>query len=174
MTPGDLYRTCRVSAYRLETLQTYVVANDIERQAAFHAGQPLPPPRDDKTADLRLIRTLRKAGRDLGRVHIVDRPLSDYLRYELAVYGENVAAGEDVGIADRSVHPDLADLTQDFAIFDGETDRPAVILFNYATDGALLGYEHTTDRNTATRCWRQYRRALALSVPLDSFEAACA
>jgi hypothetical protein len=36
MTPGDLYRTCRVSAYRIETLQHYVVPDDEERQRAFH------------------------------------------------------------------------------------------------------------------------------------------
>jgi hypothetical protein len=174
MTPGDLYRTCRVSAYRLETLQHYVVSDDAERQNAFHAGQPLPAPRPDKVADLRLIRSLREKGRKLGRVHIVDQPLSDYIRYELAVYAENVAAGEDIRIADRSLRPELITLTRDFVIFDGETDRPSVILFNYDTDGVLLGYEHTTDQMTAARCWRQYRRALIASEPLGGFLAASA
>ena len=40
-----------------------------------------------------------------------DRPLSAYVRYELAVYAENVAAGEEVRIADRSAHPELGEST---------------------------------------------------------------
>jgi hypothetical protein len=169
MTPADLYRSCRVSAYRLETLQTYAVLSDEERQRAFHAGQPLPPPRQDKVEDLRLITKLRQSGRSVGRIHVVDRPLSDYVRYELAVYPENAAAGEDVRIADRSRHPGLAMLTQDFAIFDGEADQPAVILFDYDTSGRLLGYEHTTDPIVVERCRQQYRLAQSLSEPLNTF-----
>ena len=44
-----------------------------------------------------------------------------YLRYELAAYRENIDAGEEVGIAVRSWHPDLADLTEDFVLFDPGT-----------------------------------------------------
>jgi hypothetical protein len=174
MTPADLYRTCRVSAYRLETLQTYFVPSDEERQRAFHAGHLLPPPRQDKVEDLRLISTLRQAGRIIGRVHVVDRPLSDYVRYELAVYAENAAAGEDVRIADRSRHPELATLTQDFAVFDSETDQPAVILFDYDSSGRLLRYEHTTDPTVVERCRRQYQLAHSLSEPLTTFPATSA
>lgn len=172
MTPADLYRTCRFSACRLETLQQYATSGDEERRRAFRAGEPLPPPGPGKLDDLRLIAQLRKAGRQVGRVHVVDQPLSDYMRYELAVYAENVAAGEDVRIADRSRHPELADLGQDFALFDAETGEPQVILFGYDVDGSLLGYRHATDRPTIARCQRQYRLALARSVPLAEFMAA--
>jgi hypothetical protein len=171
MTPADLYRTCRVSAHRLETLQTYTVPDDIDRLEAFHAGRPLPPPRQSKVEDMQLIKDLRKAARQVGRVHVVDQPLSDYVRYELAVYAENVAAGEDVRIADRSRHEQLSTLTQDFAIFDAETDQAAVILFDYSIDGRLLGYEHTTHRETIAHCWQQYHQALRLSQPVDTFTA---
>jgi hypothetical protein len=169
MTPGDLYRACRVSAYRLETLQHYVVPDDEERQRAFHAGAPLPPPRSSKLNDLRLIADLRRGGRQIGRIHLVDRPLSDYVRYELAVYGENVSAGEDVRIADRAAHAHLAELDTDFAIFDGETDSPNLILFDYAPDGRLRGYTHSTDPGLIRRCQRQYLLALGSSVPLEEF-----
>src|SRR5207245_5369176 len=46
-----------------------------------------------------------KSGRHVGRVHVVDQPLSPYVRYELAVYAENVSAGEDVRIADSLCTP---------------------------------------------------------------------
>jgi hypothetical protein len=166
-TPADLYRTCRVSACRLETLQHYAGADDEDRQQAFRAGQPLPPPRQGKLDDLRLIASLRKAGLDIGRVHVVDRPLSDYVCYELAVYAENVAAGEDVHIADRSRHPELEALTQDFAIFDEKT----VALFDYDDGGQVCGYRITDDVETVRRCRKQYDLACRHSVPLAEFMA---
>jgi hypothetical protein len=172
MTPADLYRTCRISACRLEAQQSYARRGGDERQRAFEAGEPLPPPRQAKLDDLRLISQLRQAGRKVGRVHIVDRPLTPYVRYELAVYAENVAAGEDVRIADRSLHPELSALTTDFAIFDSETQQPAVILFDYDSEGFLLGYRHADDGETAERCREQYRFALSRSLSLSVFTAA--
>lgn len=172
MTPGDLYRTCARSAYRLEVLQNYVVATDQERQAAFLNGEPLPPPRLGKQDDLRLISELRRNGRDVGRVHVVTWPLSDYIRYELAVYAENVDAGEYVRIADATAHHELSALVRDFAIFDVETDSPDVILFNYTSQGHVLGYEHTQDPAIIEQTWRHYRLALERSVPLTEFIAA--
>jgi hypothetical protein len=171
MTPADLYRNCRVSACRLETLQHYTVPADEERQRAFHAGEPLPPPRQGKLDDLRVISDLRQSGRQVGRVHIVDQPPSGYVRYELAVYAENVAAGEDVRIADRSVHPELEALTLDFAIFDAGTADAAVVLFDYDSDGRILGYSIPRDRKTIDRCQEQYSLALARSVSLGDFMA---
>jgi hypothetical protein len=172
MTPADLYRACRVSACRLETLQHYDVPGDEERQRTFHAGEPLPPPRQGKLDDLKLIADLRKAGRQVGRVHVVGQPLSPYVRYELAVYAENVSAGEDVRIADRSLHPELEALAQDFAIFDAETRHAAVVLFDYDAGGLILGYRVADDRETVDRCREQYDLALTRSVALSEFMAA--
>ena len=168
MTPADLYRTCRLSARRLETLQRYDVTGDEGRMRAFLAGEPLPPPGPGKAADLELIAELRDSGRYVGRVHVVDRPLSDYVRYELAVYAENAAAGEDVLIADRSAHPDLSDLAQDFTLFDSET----VILFDYDEDGRVRGYRIAEDRRTVERCVTEYVRAVGGAVALAEFMAA--
>src|SRR5215469_13048784 len=123
-TPADLYRTASEAVWRLETLQHYEVPGDKERQEAFHAGEPLPPPRAAKREDLRFIAALRAAGITVGRIHVVDQPLSPYLRYEIAVYAENAAAGEDVRIADRSLHRELAALGQDFAIADPQGEHP--------------------------------------------------
>ena len=104
-------------------------------------------------------------------MHIIDRPLSDYVRYELAVYAENVDAGEGVRLADRSSHPELAGLMTDFAIFDPSTDSANLILFDYDADGRLLGYEHTQDPDQIRRYWQQYKLALVYSVPLSMFAA---
>jgi hypothetical protein len=169
-TPTNLYHTCRVSARRLETLQDYDVSGDQERMRAFLAGEALPPPGHGKAGDLALIADLRRRGRYLGRVHVVDWPLTDYVRYELAVYAENVAAGEDVLIADRSAHPELEGLAQDFAIFDSET----AILFDYDDDGRVSGYRVVDDRETVERCVAEYGLAAARAVSLAEFMAATA
>jgi hypothetical protein len=172
MTPSDLYHACSVSAYRLETLQHYDVPGDEDRQRAFHAGEPLPPPRQGKQDDLKLIAMLQESGRQVGRIHVVDQPLSPYVRYELAVYAENVSAGEDVRIADRSIHPELETLARDFVIFDAETSDAAVVLFDYDSDGHVRGYRIASDPETVGHCHEQYRLALTRSVPLAEFTAA--
>lgn len=174
MTPADLYRACCISAWRLETMQHYSASGDgdEERQRAFHLGKPLPAPGRGKVADLELISALRVSGRQIGRVHVVDRPLTPYVLYELAVYAENASAGEEVRIADRSLYPELKSLMQDFAIFDAETSNAAVILFDYDHGGLVRGYKTTNDPETVRHCREQYGLALSRSVPLAKFTAA--
>ncbi|WP_207387453.1 DUF6879 family protein, partial [Protofrankia symbiont of Coriaria myrtifolia] len=47
-----------------------------------------------KAAIVQLIRDAVASGKTFGRVHIVENPLSNYVRYELdASYPENLAAG---------------------------------------------------------------------------------
>lgn len=171
MTPADLYRGCSVSAYRLETLQHYDVTGD-ERYRAFASGCPLPPPGPGKAEDLRLIERLTGAGRKVGRVHIIDRPLTDYLRYELAVYAENAAAGEDIRIADRAAHPDLLGLRRDFAVFDAETRHGAAMVFDYNPAGRVAGYRINDHRGVVRRFRELYDLAAGHSVPLAEFVTA--
>jgi hypothetical protein len=171
-TPADLYRDCALSAWRVEALQQYAVPGDEERQRAFLAGEPLPPPRQGKLDSLALISSLHQAGRTVGRVHVVDQPLSDYVRYELTVYAENVAAGEEIRIADRSLYPELGEITGDFAVFDAEAPSDATaILFDYDDAGLILGYRVAVDAETVARCRDQLDLAYAYSIPLDEFLA---
>lgn len=172
ITPVDLYRTAEASVWRVEVLQHYDVPGDEGRQHAFHAGEPLPPPRPELAGDHELIAALRASGVTVGRVHVVDRPLSPYVRYELAVYAENVEAGEDVRIADRYQYPELAGLTEDFAIADPEGRHPGVILFDVSESGRITGYRVDCSRRTTRRCREQLALALARAVPLAEFAAA--
>lgn len=174
MTPADLYRECRWSAWRVEALQHYTVPGDEERQRAFHAGKPLSPPGRGKAGDLALISDLRSVGTQVGRVHVVDRPLSAYVRYELAVYDENVAAGEDVRIADRSAYPELSAVDADFVIFDAGTPGAAVVLFDYDKAGLIRGYRIADDPETVRACRESLNLALSHAVPLAEFDAVAA
>jgi hypothetical protein len=140
MTPEErmeLFRTFTMSVFRLETLQRYTVPQEAERLATFLAGRPLPK-RDPTTHPwLRLIADTTAAGKRWYRVHVVDLPLSDYVRYELASYAETQAAGFETYIAERGAHPDLDGLRQDFWLFD---DR-LVLVMHYDDAGRPLESE---------------------------------
>jgi hypothetical protein len=170
MTLTDLFQSFRESAFRLETLQYYVLAEDEPRRQAFREGRPLPA-RPGKTESMRMVREAVAAGKRVHRVHVVDLPLSDYIRYELAVYSENVAVGEDVRIARRTAHPGLQDLDTDFWLFDAETTRPAVVWFRYTPDGQILSRDYSDDRSEIQRARDQRDLALAHALSLGEFIA---
>jgi hypothetical protein len=69
-----------------------------------------------------LARIQRDAARGFRRyrVHILDQPLTDYLRFELYGYLDSVAVASEIYVVDRDTHPDLADLHEDFWLFDDE------------------------------------------------------
>jgi hypothetical protein len=75
------------------------------------------------------------------------------------------AAGEDVRIADRTRHPELASLTVDFWLFDDER----VLRLDYSPEGAFLGSRQITDRVMVDRYrWERFL-AVGCSVPLQEF-----
>lgn len=170
MTLTELFETFRESAFRLETRQYYELAEDEPRRRAFREGRPLPP-RPGKTESMRLVRNAVAAGKRVHRVHVVELPLTEYIRYELAVYPENVAAGEEVRIADRAAHPGLRELDTDFWLFDAETDRSAVVWFRYTPDGRLLSRDYSDDSDDVRRARAQRDVAVSQSLPLDEFRA---
>lgn len=170
MTLTELFETFRESAFRLETLQDYVLDEDEPRRRAFREGRPLPA-RPGKTESMRMVRYAVAAGKRVGRVHVVDLPLSDYIRYELAVYPENVAAGEDVRITRRAGHPGLQDLDTDFWLFDAETTNPSVVWFRYDPNGQILARDYSDDPAEVGRARWQRDLALAHSLPLSDFVA---
>lgn len=111
---------------------------------------------------------VRRALRDTAR----DLQLSEYLRYELVGYVESAAAGEEIRIADRRADPRLAELSQDFWLFDAETDVPFAALINYARDGEVLGFKYLDDAATLRRFRAERDLALEHSVALNSYLAA--
>ena len=88
-----LFADIRRSWFRLETLQRYDAEYERDDLAAFLSGEPITTTPGPWQA---MIRDHVAAGRRLVRVHIIEEPLSDYIRYELAAYRLNAEAGEDV------------------------------------------------------------------------------
>src|SRR5262249_53089561 len=107
-----------------------------------------------------------QTGRWIGRVHVIRRPLTDYLRYEFAVYQYTVAAGEDVRILDLTgqLNPGLPE--QDFWLFD-DTE---VVRMDYDPDGTQLGRELLEDADPAPYVVRK-RLALEHAQPFMEYYA---
>ncbi|MFF3602949.1 DUF6879 family protein [Streptomyces sp. NPDC002463] len=128
---SDKFKTFQTEAWRLETLPQYLVPQEAEEFAAFKAGARFPGPYED--AWMAMVRT-----RTVGRVHIVTRPLADYLRFEFERYYRHQApAGEDIRILDITDRPNPLPDVQDFWMFD----RTTVVLMHYHPDGRQISRE---------------------------------
>ncbi|MFJ3788048.1 DUF6879 family protein [Kitasatospora sp. NPDC090091] len=165
---GDAWRTFFDSfereAFRLETRSFYAMPGEDEEYQEFLATGELHIPDDDPW--LARVRHFRETGRTISRVHVLTRPLSDYLRYEFAAYVYNSAAGEDIRILDLTdrQNPGLPD--QDFWMFD----RAVVVDMQYRPDGTQVGRELLTDPDVELyRHWRDL--AVSLSVPFLEYSA---
>ncbi|WP_434742447.1 DUF6879 family protein [Micromonospora sp. SH-82] len=130
------------TVFRLETLNRYTAPGEADLLRAFHEGAPMPRRAPDTDPWLRMVADSVESGRRWSRVHVLDRPLSDYLRFELLGYQGNVAAGEDVRIADRAEVPEaLGRLTRDFWLLD---DVLAVVI-EYNEEGRRVAMEPIND-----------------------------
>ncbi len=163
-----MYSRAAEEAFRLEAQQRYAVPAEDEQFRAFAEGRPVPSdPRVDRS--MQIIREAAARGCRIRRVHVMDLPLNLYLRYELAAYRENIDAGEEVGIALRRWHPDLAELTEDFVLFDPEGPRPDVVWMRYDDQGQLAELAHS-DKPADLALAASYREtALAHAVSLGEF-----
>jgi hypothetical protein len=163
-----MYGQATQEAFRLEAQLEYAVPAESAQFQAFREGRPLPPdPHVDRS--MQVIRAATAAGVRVHRVHVVNLPLTAYLRYEMAAYGENVAAGEDVRIAVRSWHPDLARLTEDFVLFDPGTSHQAMVWMRYNRQGQIVGRDYSDSLADLRLAASQRNAALAHSVPLREF-----
>lgn len=165
-----LYRQATSEAFRLEARQQYAVEAEASQMRAFAEGRPLPsdPDLDESMA---IIRGLVAADVRVHRVHVVDVPLSAYMRYEMVAYRENIEAGEQVSMAVRAWHADLAALTDDFVLFDPGTSHEAVVWMRYDQGGRLVGRDYSDAQADLARARAHRDIAVAHAIPLDQFAA---
>ncbi|MFJ7245427.1 DUF6879 family protein [Kitasatospora sp. NPDC098652] len=160
---GRLFETFERTAFRLETLPLYDVDDEREEFADFLAGKGLA----SESSDNPWVRSMTDLGKRVTRVHVLRSPLSDYLRYELASYPGNIAAGESIGIIDtaRQVVVGLPD--HDFWLFDDAR----VYRMHYTDAGQFVGAELLPDGRLNE--YQRYREiALANAVPFGEYSAA--
>ncbi|MFI6347555.1 DUF6879 family protein [Streptomyces sp. NPDC050560] len=127
----------RREAWRLETLPRYLMPQEEKEFAGFRAGVRIDPEKVVNEYTDRLRRQVTE-GRTQGRVHVVTRPLSDYLRFEFHhCYKAHAMAGEQIRILDVTERPNPLDGVRDFWMFD----QSEVVLMNYHPDGRQISRE---------------------------------
>lgn len=123
MDLGDLRRiggAAKEPAFRLETLPQYLVPQEAELFADWKAGRLIPARTPENNELIARLQRDAKRGFRRYRVHILDQPLTAYLRFELYLYCDSVAVGSEVYVVDRDAQPDLATLHEDFWLYDDE------------------------------------------------------
>jgi hypothetical protein len=165
-----MYRDATGEVFRLEAQPQYDVEQEAAQIKAFEDTGMVPsdPAVEESMA---VVRAAVNSGTRVHRAHIVDLPLTPYLRYELAAYQENLAVGEQVSIAVRSWHPDLAMLGADFVLFDPGTDHQAVVWMRYDPEGHLTGLDLSGGPADIARARSARDLVMAHAIPLREFTA---
>lgn len=157
---GHLFEVFERDAFRLETLAVYDIEDEKEEFAAFLAGRPLPP----EWSDNPWVRSMTDRGKTVSRVHVLTSPLTDYLRYELAAYPGNIAAGESIGIIDLAQQEVSGLPDHDFWLFDDSR----VYRMHYTSAGQFEGAELLPADRLPEYC--RYREiAQAHAVPFEEY-----
>lgn len=154
------------SAYRLEAQQIY--SNDAEDAglARFLAGEPHGV---DLSWSISKLKSQVAVGRTQASVRVVIEPPTDYTRFEISMYPEFTAAGEDLRIISLPEGGWPEDVPHhDYWLFD---DRD-VWRMHYGDDYRWTGAELIDDEATIADHLRWRDAAQAQAVPLHEYLAA--
>ncbi|NUL04028.1 hypothetical protein HRW07_12415 [Streptomyces lunaelactis] len=164
-TFAELFDTFEREAFRLETLDDYSKSGNIDAFQSFMAGEPQP---EGYNADwVAELQSHVSRGKRVYRVHVLSRPLTPYLRFELGWgYQKNMSGGEEFFILDTTEQPNPLESVPDFWLFDS-TDT-AVLEYDEA--GAFLGAE-VLDAGRASEFAEYREMALAHSEPFTDWWA---
>ncbi|MBB5158593.1 DUF6879 family protein [Saccharopolyspora phatthalungensis] len=158
------FNDCQRSAWRFECQQNYAIPREDDDFSRWRAGQPMPDGHNAAWHDR--VQGYVAEGKTVGRVRVLHRPLTEYLRFQLdwAIPG-NIAAGEDIRILDVT-NLDLDLPAHDFWIFDDSL----VVDLNFNPDGTLINRDQRENPDpTQYLKWRD--TALAHAVPLSEWNA---
>ncbi|WP_020392222.1 DUF6879 family protein [Kribbella catacumbae] len=158
--------------FRLENLQNYAVDAEDAGLKAFREGTARPERSVRTEPWLARIAVTTVAGKIWQRVHVVDHPLTEYLRYEMESYVESQAAGERIRIADRAAAESaLSGLGEDFWLFDGDSPKAYAVLMHYDNAGHFVGFDHAVEPAILDRCRHERDVALRHSMGLNTYLA---
>ncbi|MFE4856986.1 DUF6879 family protein [Streptomyces sp. NPDC056670] len=158
---GKLFTTFQREAFRLETLDDYSGSSNPDMLQAFLAGEPQPAEYNQQWVDE--VRANTEAGKRVYRVHVVSRPLTDYLRFELGWgYIKNQTAGEEFFILDITGQEHPFSGVPDFWMFD----ESQVVSMDYGENGKFIGAKTQPDVSV----WMETRDiAMRHSVPFSEW-----
>ena len=161
------YTGVTARSLRLETRQTYAVPWEVEGLEAWRQGEP-EPPSEQMEQHLAGAKAIAESGRREIRVRFLELPMTEYTRHEFEVaYPGNTAAGEEIYVLDRALHPEFDRDRDDYVVFD---DR-AVLWYRYTPDDVLTGYEYSEESEMVQHHLARAEAALAVAVPFVDFVA---
>ncbi|MGL5809353.1 MAG: DUF6879 family protein [Nocardioides sp.] len=156
-----LFERVEESWFRLETLQVYTVGYEqAEFDGFLRTGRLDRPP----GAWQQMLARHASVGKRLRRVHVVEEPLTDYLRYELAAYRRNAEAGEEIRLIAVSppAWPDGLPRGIDYWLLD---DRE-IWNMHYDSEGRFLRAVRSESADHLEQCRRWRDLTLEQSVSL--------
>ncbi|MEU3920013.1 DUF6879 family protein [Streptomyces sp. NPDC029004] len=164
-TFAELFDNFEREAFRLETLDDYGKSGNVVAYQAFLTGEPQPEAYNAEwVAELQ---SHVSKGKRVYRVHVLSRPLTPYLRFELGWgYRQNMSGGEEFFILDTTEQSNPLDGVPDFWLFDS-TDTA---ILGYDEAGAFLGAE-VLDTGRAREFVEYRETALAHSEPFTDWWA---
>lgn len=130
---GELFASSTRDVFRLEVRQSYKVVGEEARLAAWRSGAGWPA---GVTPWQERLKLLIPKGVRMRRVHVVELPLTEYIRWEMESYKRNSEFGEEIRLVEREHVPEDVPDT-DFWLFDEET----VVLMHYTEEGELTDRE---------------------------------
>lgn len=165
----DLFNSFTATAFRLETLPAYDVGGaEAERLAAWRAGEPRPVQSVATSPWLARIASTTLRGKSWVRVRVIDDPLTDYQRFQLAhAYPEAQTCGDNIRILRRPT----ADMGPDFWMFDAPTEHGSAVVMNYDDEGHWLGAERVDEGPNLNKLRAVAFGADKNSRPLNEFLA---
>lgn len=157
----------RYSLFRMETLQAYSGSSEDEAFAEWRRTG-IVPLTDELSQWCDRIQRRVDDGARVQRVHVVVEPPTDYMRFELASYAPNVAAGEDVRVipARDGWWPADVPSDTDFWLIDGWQ----LWRMRYAPDGGWLGAELADDPQHIVNACAIRDAALAQSLSWREYQ----
>lgn len=163
-----LFESFHTTAYRLETLPAYDVGGgEAVRLRAWREHTPRPVQSVRTSPWLARIAATSLAGKRWARTRVVDDPLTDYQRFQLAnAYPEAQTAGDEIRVVQRAA---FLGASSDFWLFDGGTEHSRAVTMTYDSAGHWLSAELVTDSAQLAELDAVRAAADAVAAPLNVF-----
>lgn len=135
---SHLFREFRHTAWRLETRRGYASDRTSPKWQRWQAGQDITT---EGSPWLENVTAQTSVGKQMGRVRLVDEPVTTGQRFLLASAPGNVAAGEDIRYLTRARAQELRLPDVDFWLFDSRI----LARFAFDEEDVTLGVYLTED-----------------------------
>lgn len=133
----DLWGKFKKEAFRLELLQEYKVKEEEKAFLYFKENREV---RYDLTDydiwEKKYLSRIKNDRVKVKRVHVIEKPLSDYIEFELGLYRTSQRMGEEISLLSKDAYDKIIadNIFSDYWLFDDET----VLEMSYGIDGNYL------------------------------------